>query len=185
MIQKLFTFFLFFQFLFVFSQDSDKKIFKNPYKWKNEIIDFPVKWAPKFNLRGHEEILFSPNWSKPENPQFWTLLIAWEITTEEKIGLNEIRKNLFGYFDGLMKPNHWSKEFPEPVLNLELKKEGFFGKMTFFDGFHTGKMVTVNIIGNQIVKKKDNVAIIYFKLSPKEINHVIWKKLNTIEILDQ
>jgi hypothetical protein len=79
-----------------------------------------------------------------------------------------------------MKPNHWATKFPEPDIHLKREKNGFSGKMTFFDGFHTGKIITINIKGTQHLLEKHQKSIIYFRLSPKNFNHKIWRILQEV-----
>ncbi len=173
------------QTLTVFSQKKESlQIFENTKNWNREIIQFPIEWAPKFKLTGFEELLFTPNWNKPKNQEYWSLIIGWKIDTEQLISLTQIESNFKGYFDGLMKPNHWSKEFPEPQVRFRKHKNDFVGTMTFFDGFHTGKVITVNIRGNQKFEKLLKKSIIQFQISPQEFDHPIWNSLNEIKVKD-
>ena len=170
-----------FQFLLGFSQSkTDDFIFENNLNWKQEIIEFPIDWAPKVELQGVEEILFAPEWSSPRNDHFWSLIIGWKIDRASLLTLAEIQDNLFGYFDGLMKPNHWAKEFPEPKIHLTKRGDHFQGHMTFFDGFHTGKVITVNIQGDQRLYQIERKSVITFRISPKEQSHSVWNQLKQI-----
>ncbi|WP_299715507.1 hypothetical protein [uncultured Tenacibaculum sp.] len=174
---------LLFQITSVFPQDKNElQIFENKNNWKKEVIKFPIEWAPKFKLTGFEELLFSPNWNKPKNHQFWSLVIGWKIDSKNPISLEEITTNFKGYFDGLMKPNHWAKDFPDPQVSLKNSKKGFIGSMTFFDGFHTGKIINVNIKGNQFFDPYLKQSIITFRISPKEYGNPIWDYLNEIKV---
>ncbi|CAL2062506.1 hypothetical protein [Tenacibaculum sp. 190524A05c] len=165
-------------------KESSLQIFENTKKWNREVIQFPIEWAPKFKLTGFEELLFTPNWNKPKDQDYWSLLIGWKINTEQLISLAEIESNFQGYFDGLMKPNHWSKEFPDPKVSFRKDKNDFLGTMTFFDGFHTGKVIKVNIRGNQKFDKTKKKSIIRFRISPQEFDHYIWNKLNEIKVTE-
>ncbi|NRD20029.1 hypothetical protein HNV08_08210 [Winogradskyella eckloniae] len=170
------------------SQDSiQKSIVKADSTWRTEIIPFPVDWLPKLTIKGFEELRFAPNWKNPEHQEFWTLAMAWQVETTEELSLKEIHFNLNHYFTALMHPNHWAQEFPDPKLILEDIEHSnnsvqFIGQMTFFDGFHTGKVITVNILGNQILCKTTNTSMILFKLSPKHFDTPIWDTLNKIRI---
>lgn len=177
-------FVLFFQLTFSFCQQKEKlSIFKNTKNWKREIIKFPIDWAPDLKVVGFEELLFSPEWSTPKNNQFWSLVIGWKINAESFLTLKEIKYNLKNYFDGLMKPNHWAVSFPNPKIHLISNSNNkFTGQMKFFDGFHTGKTVTVNILIEQYLCRKQHKAIIVFRVSPKSFQHNIWKDLNGFEL---
>ena len=174
---------LFFQFFLSFSQGKEGlSIFKNSENWKQEIIKFPIIWAPKLKVSGFEELLFTPKWSDSTNDDFWSLIIGWKISAISSLTIKNIEYNLKSYFDGLMKPNHWAVKFSEPEIHFKRDQNGFSGKMTFFDGFHTGKIITVNILVNQHFFKKSQKSIIIFRLSPKSFQHKVWKKLQKIKL---
>ena len=188
--RESFVLFLFFTASLICSQEKQKiSILKNTQNWRKEIIKFPIEWAPNLKVTGFEELHFSPKWAEQKSDQFWSLVIAWEIDAVNLFSLNETEKNLKSYFDGLMKPNHWSKDFPNPKVKLSNKtsensKTNFTGEMTFFDGFYTGKVITVHIKGEQFFCEKQNKAILIFRLSPKKYNHSIWKTLDEFELVD-
>lgn len=181
---------LIFMFLFLqtFSMVSQNKkelsIFINSQQWKTEVILFPIAWAPKLKVNGFEELLFTPNWSHPESDEFWSLVIGWKVDATTPLSIKEIQYNLASYFDGLMKPNHWASKFPEPKVYFKKQKNAktFRGKMTFFDGFHTGKITTVYIQGEQYYFKSHQKSIIVFRISPKNLKHRIWRQLKTITL---
>ena len=84
-----------------------------------------------------------------------------------------------------MTPNHWSQDFQVPELKFfDLKKTKseteFKGKITIFDGFHTGKIISLNIVGQQQMCADSEKSIIIFKFSPKDYNHAIWNDLMQI-----
>ncbi|WP_456438278.1 serine hydrolase [Psychroserpens sp.] len=155
--------------------------------WGKEIITFPIEWAPKMTVKGYEDLRFAPEWSKAKHKEFWSLVMAWKVVTTTEISLDELQVNLESYYDGLMTPNHWSEEFPKPKLKLfALTKNetgtNFKGKITIFDGFHTGKVITLNILGEQQLCEKTGNSIIIFKFSPKAYSEPIWKQLNKINL---
>lgn len=181
--KKVIFLIFFLHFFCCFSQEKkDLVIFENSKKWKNEIIKFPIEWAPNIKLNGFEELLFSPNWNDSKSNDFWSLVLGWKINSTQPLAINDIEYNLINYFDGLMKPNHWAEKFPEPIVKLKKNKNGFNGTMRFFDGFHTGKLITVNILGQQHFNRKLKKSIVVFRLSPKNYQHKIWESLNSFYI---
>ncbi len=175
-----------FLFLKSFGQEGEKpSILINTKNWNKEIIKFPLDWAPKFSLAGFEELYFAPNWNKPESIEFWTLDMAWSIDSKSSLPQELITKNFTAYFEGLMKPNHWAKEFPEPkieILKEEKNSNEFHFTMTFFDGFHTGKIIKVNIKANQVFCETAQRALITFHISPKDLNSKDWRSLEEITL---
>ncbi|WP_299110146.1 hypothetical protein [uncultured Tenacibaculum sp.] len=177
------TFILIFPLFLGFSQEKeDISIFKNTKNWKQEIIKFPVKWAPKLKLKGFEELLFTPHWSDSKHNEFWSLIMGWKIETSAPLKLKEIESGFKSYFDGLMIPNHWATKFPAPKVNLKKGDNGFIGTMVLFDGFHTGKLININIQGEQQFSKQHKKSIVTFRLSPKDFHHEVWKNLNEIQL---
>ena len=172
------------------AQEKDQRsIVKADSTWSTEIIPFPIEWAPKIKYIGFEELRFAPNWNDTKHQEFWTLVLSWQVETKTELPLNDLHFNLNHYFTELMKPNHWAQEFPDPVLqlnDLEVHKNetAFKGTMTFFDGFHTGKVITVNILGSQTLCKTSGKSFVVFRLSPKAYNEPIWDELNAISLKD-
>lgn len=154
--------------------------------WRKEIIQFPIDWAPNLLLEGFEELRFAPQWSNPGDDQFWTLVMSWKVNADSPLTLKQIEYNLESYFDGVMKPNHWASTFPRPNVLLESDSannnvNSSTGKMKFFDGFHTGKLTTLYIQGEQHFCSKHLKTIIIFRLSPKDFNHIVWGDLKKIK----
>lgn len=155
--------------------------------WGKEIIKFPIEWAPKLALKGFEELRFAPNWKNKEHEDFWTLVMSWNVKTNNKLSLKELQLNLEYYFDGLMKPNHWAEIFPEPkvefyALNQSENETAFEGQLVFFDGFYTGELLTTYIIGSQLFYEKTKKSIIMFKISSQPFHNPIWNRLNAITL---
>lgn len=164
---------------------KDASIVKADTTWGKEIIKFPVEWAPAMTLEGFEELRFSPGWSDKDSNQFWTYVLAWNVTATTSLTAAEIEHNLEAYFDGLMKPNHWARNFPEPLVHIAKTNNTangvqYQGKMKYFDGFHTGKMITTNIMAEQIFCTTTQKTIVVFRISPKEFDHEVWNDLATV-----
>ena len=154
--------------------------------WGKEIIKFPVEWVPEMTLTGFEELRFAPGWSDPESDRFWTLVMAWSVESAGPLSFEQIERNLRGYFTGLMIPNHWATDFPDPVLKLrssetEKESKNLHGTMTLFDGFHTGKLITVQIRWEQHYCEEAKRAMVIFRFSPKTFDHPVWKELDAIK----
>ncbi len=153
--------------------------------WPKEVITFPVDWAPLVQLEGFEELRFSPQWSNKDSDQFWSLVIAWQVKASAELDIQTIEQNFEGYFNGLMKPNHWATTFPDPVVlfipNPDTNtNQSFIGKMKFFDGFHTGKVQTLTISVEQHFCSTSLTSTIIFRCSPKPFEHAVWKDLNAV-----
>lgn len=165
---------------------QERSILETDDTWGKEIIEFPIEWAPEMNVQGFEELRFAPEWNKPDSDQFWSLVIAWKVQAEKPLTLLEIEQNMEAYFSGLMKPNYWATTFSEPnvlflTTGVSAKGTSFKGKMKFFDGLHTGKLVAVNVDGDQFYDASLKSSMVVFYISPKNLGHPIWKDLKTIK----
>jgi hypothetical protein len=154
--------------------------------WRKEIIKLPVEWAPNITINGFEELRFASGWSGVNSDQFWSYALAWDIKATAPLPYKEIELNLENYFDGLMKPNHWAASFPEPlVLFIKPIKQNtpncFQREMEYFDGFHTGKVMTENIMAEQFYCKETGKTVVVFRISPKALEHPIWAELASIK----
>jgi hypothetical protein len=172
--------------LYVSAQQAEAlSILKAEENWGKEIIQFPVDWAPGMTLNGFEELRFAPGWADPESEQFWTLVMAWSVASDAPLSTKDITHNLERYFTGLMIPNHWATQFPDPVLILKNHKNNeesadLTGKMKFFDGFHTGKMISANIKAEQFFCEDKQRTYVLLRFSPKTYDHPVWDALQGI-----
>jgi hypothetical protein len=165
-------------------EEPKQAILEADDSWGKEVIPFPVDWAPDVKLKGFEELRFHPQWKKVNDSGFWSLVMAWQIDVAQPLTVREIEGNFEGYFKGLMKPNHWAETFPDPML-VFVKETGpntnrFVGKMGFFDGFHTGKVMTINIQGEQLFCEHSHKATVVFRISPQSFENTIWKALHKV-----
>ncbi|MDP5093433.1 MAG: hypothetical protein NWQ17_08975 [Polaribacter sp.] len=187
--KKTILLYILFFYIYSFSAQENEKLslLKNTKNWDREIIKFPISWAPNLKVNGFEELLFMPKRADPKSDEFWSLVIAWKIEAKKPLSKIEIEGNLKSYFDGLMKPNHWSADFPEPKVNFTRNKGqnsdiNFIGKMTFFDGFYTGKVIDVNLLIEQYFCKKQQETILIYRVSNKNFNEKVWQELNEITL---
>lgn len=164
---------------------QDKSILMADESYGKEIIQLPVEWAPGMTIEGFEELRFSPGWNKVESPQFWSYVLSWDVKATAPLSQYELETNLEHYFDGLMRPNHWAKEFAEPLVQLipaepENGNVYYMARMKYFDGFHTGKVMSTNIQVTQHFCEKKQRTIVIFRISPKTYIHEVWKELQAI-----
>jgi len=171
----------------VLAQDLQKlSILKADTTYGKEIIKLPVDWAPGMTLKGYEELRFSPGWSDSTSTGFWSYVLAWDVKATAPLSSEVITTNLERYFDGLMKPNNWATTFPEPVVFFtsseeDIKKTNTLqGHMKYFDGFHTGKMITTHIVAEQTFCTATNRTIVLFRISPKAFDHPVWNELKNV-----
>ncbi|MDX1463093.1 MAG: hypothetical protein R3359_08555 [Marinirhabdus sp.] len=167
-------------------EKATPSLLRGPADWGQEIIPFPIDWAPGMDVAGYEELRFAPNWKNQQNEQFWTLAIAYKVEAQTPMSLARIQQNFEAYFNGLMHPNHWAQVFPDPVFQLVVDESimelSYRGKLKVFDGFHTGKMITLNVLANQTFCPKTKQTLVVFYVTPQAFDHAIWNSLKAITL---
>lgn len=172
----------------VAGQDEQYPSFLNAdSSWGSEIIVFPIDWAPGMTIKGYEELRFVPDWSNPASAGFWSLIMGWNVAATQPLDAKEIQENLYHYFDGLMKPNHWATEFPAPVVELDLihhngERFTYEGVINVFDGFHTGKQLQLNLRAIQKYDATIGRTYIMIRFSASPFTAPIWAELEKITL---
>ena len=151
--------------------------------WGQEIIAFPMDWAPEMSLQGYEELRFAPQRSNPEHEQFWSLLMAWKVDATAPLSIEIIEQNFYHYFDALMKPNHWAQDFPAPTLSFQtIETNHYTGRIQLFDGFYTGTVITLNLEGSQHFCTVQEKTIVLFRISPQSFESDIWQTMRSFSL---
>ncbi|MEZ4780003.1 MAG: hypothetical protein R2786_11560 [Flavobacteriaceae bacterium] len=167
------------------SQETTQAILTPNTPWVKEIISFPTPWAPKLTVQGFEELRFAPGWKNPKSDAFWTLVMSWNIDSEEPITAKTIEHYLESYYDGLMTPNHWATTFPPPnaLFQESTTANQYQGKIKLFDGFHTGAMMTMHVLAEVTYCPNIQRSILLFRISTQEVGTPIWEQLQAITVL--
>jgi len=168
-------------------EDDDKVILIADSTWGREVVDFPVDWAPEFDLKGYEELRFTPGWPDKSSDSFWSLAMAWRVGAAEKFDTTTVRKYLIAYFDGLMTPNNWATEFPKPkvefgAINSHLPSTGI---LSMFDGFFTGKVIQLNFTVQQEYCDQEQELIVVYRFSPQPLDHSVSELLETAKLKNE
>ncbi len=159
--------------------------------WGKEIIQVPFWFAPEIDYKGHEDIRFAKGWEDINSSGFWTLVFAWDINLNTKPTTNFFEDSIKLYFDGLMKVVNDNKTLiiPKTIVKLiENKKNSekitFTGTVETYDAFTTKKMIALNVTIESYYCEKIDKYVPFFKISPRNFNHKIWKELNGIYLSD-
>ncbi len=157
--------------------------------WSKEIFPFPIHFAPEINFEGYEDAQFPIGWGKPESPEFWSYLFAWNINHSGKFSEQELETNLTYYFDGLMKVVNDDKELtvpPSTVLILKVDRithgSDYLGKVRVYDAFRTKEMITLQLRVDVHPCENQDKSIVVFRFSPKGFDDDIWKLLQEVTL---
>ncbi len=182
----------FFYILLFFASCTSEKTSKNvllaPDNWRNEIIEFPLKFASSLSYSGTEYVRFAPGWGEKEAEDYFSYVFLWEIDQDPKLSSKKLESEIEIYFDGLMsmvsKMNlNLLKKIPKSKAFFEkVNDQVYVGKILTYDAFTTKKEVSLNITVNANYCNKENKYLVLFNLSPQAPEHVIWKKMKKITI---
>jgi len=191
MIKVAGTFILVFSFLFICNaQQSEKEyphILKTDSTWSSEIFPFPIHFAPQIKMEGYEDAHFPPGWGKPENPEFWSYIFAWNIKGHEKFTTDELITNLQFYFDGLMQGVNKDKDIVIPATSvhlIQMKNSNYEGNVKVYDAFRSKKVITLNILVDHYFCKKENKSIVVFRFSTKPYGDTVWTMLKEVTLVE-
>ncbi|WP_452597710.1 hypothetical protein [Pontimicrobium sp. MEBiC01747] len=156
--------------------------------WLEEVIPFPIRFAPEIKYQGFEDLRFAKHWSDKTHPEFWSYLFTWHVKGEIKPTVETLETNLKHYYNGLMGVVNKDKTFKVPDSNILFietetldKSPLYVGKAKIYDSFHTKTIITFNIQVTYRYCKVSNTSDIIFKLSPQAFNHNIWQRFKTIK----
>ncbi len=177
--------------LIVFGQEF-KSALDAPDNWRNELLAFPLEFAPEIDLVGFEDVLFAPGWADKTSDQFWMYHFTWFVDFKEPMSVSFLEKNLVEYYNGLANmvlkgnENEGPISIPDSSICLFIKTQtGFIGKMRVFDPFFTKDYIDLNVIVKESVCQKTEKHIVSFHISPKEVDHKIWEQFKNIKVLQE
>lgn len=154
------------------------------FTWGKELIKFPIHFAKEINYSGIEELQFPKGWSDEESDDYWSYVFVWKIDGDKKISSEQLVTDLQYYFDGLMKVNNRTPDdrFSKTKVFLRESKDGYIGEVQTIDNFFTKQSMTLYVTIEQSLCKKTGQNNILFRLSPKNMEHSIWGKLNMLSL---
>ncbi len=178
--------------IYTFGQNQNEvNLIKTDSTWGKEIIQIPFWFAPKIDYKGNEDIRFAKGWEDMDSYGFWTLVFAWDINLKTKPTAKLFEDNVKLYFDGLMKVVNENETLiiPKTKANFienKTKKRitTFTGTLETYDAFTTKKVIELNVIIESHYCKQTNKYVPFFKISPKDLNHKVWKVLDKIKLQD-
>ncbi|AXT55369.1 hypothetical protein D1815_06205 [Aquimarina sp. AD1] len=169
-------------------EESSINYLSAPDNWRKETIEFPLSFAPSINYKGTEYVRFAPGWGKEGAEDYFSYAFLWYLDEKPTLSNIVLESQLEDYFIGLMqgmvkseadatKKVKETKAFFEKIDNTS-----YAGKVMTYDAFTTKKEVALNIIATYIECNSIDKHLVIFRISPKEIDHSIWNRLNEIQV---
>lgn len=156
-----------------------------PEGWRTETIPFPLGFAPDLPYVGLEELRFSPGMFDAESEQFWSYAFIWWVNLDSETNADSLSIYLDSYFHGLADAVAESRELEISdahfASSIEATEgESFSGYAETFDAFVTLEQVTLNIRGDVFPCPDQERLVLFFALSPQDVEHAIWDDLDAI-----
>ncbi|WP_103866566.1 MULTISPECIES: hypothetical protein [Aquimarina] len=167
--------------------DPNKNLLEAPEKWKGEIIEFPLEFAPSLSYSGIEYVRFAPDWGKKGASDHFSYAFLWDINENPQLSSKKIESEMETYFDGLMntvskESDLSNKEIPKAKAFFEKVNDSvFIGKILTYDAFITKDKISLNCIVNYHYCNNTSTHQVLFNLSPQPLEHPIWKRLKQIK----
>ena len=172
--------------------DVDKEslyLLKTDSTWSKEIFVLPLHFAEGLNYQGTEEAHFPKGWRKPDNPEFWSYVFAWNIDLAAQMTADRVANDLQIYFDGLCNVVNKNKDrvLPSSVATMKLISEAagvsnYAGHIDIFDTFVTNEPMRLYVQSEQHYCEQKGKSVVYFRFSPKSYDHEIWDTLEHIHL---
>jgi hypothetical protein len=160
-----------------------------PEGWAAERFDLPPAFAPKFTLKGIEDIRFMPGWPKADAPDYWSFAPLFWVKAGGKIDETVLRENIQAYYEGLVVVGGGSvkhnipadKMVPTKVEMKAIKAEPddvstYMGTIDMLD-YMAMKPMRLNIMVHVIRCDNPNYVPVLLLLSPKPYDDGIWNEL--------
>ncbi|WP_299221970.1 hypothetical protein [uncultured Aquimarina sp.] len=169
-------------------QDTSINLLSAPDNWRKETIEFPLSFAPSLNYKGTEYVRFAPGWGKQDSKEYFSYAFLWYLDEDPKLSTNTLESELEIYFNGLVQavsePNSQSlNNLPKAKAFFEkIDDQSYAGKVLTYDPFTTKKEVNLNIVVRHTPCKKIDKYLVIFRISPQQIDHPVWEKLNEVVV---
>lgn len=168
--------------------NTEKNLLQAPDDWRGEVIKFPLDFANSLHYSGVEYIRFAPGWGKENATDYFSYAFLWQIDQNPKLSAQKLESEMELYYDGLMnmvsekEPGKFKEPFASKAFFEKVNDSVYVGKIITYDAFTTKKEVDLNAIVDYRFCKGINKHLVLFNVSPKPLEHQIWKKLNLIDI---
>ena len=140
-----------------------------PADWKEEVIPFPLDFAPTLTHQGVEELRFAPGFFKPGTPGYWSYAFTWRTTDPAQLDGAALAGELDAYFTGLITAVDEDKKqvADKGAIAATATPDGpgrFALTAHVFDAFGDGG--AVDLVGSAKRTACDGGALWVFVLSP-------------------
>ncbi|MFD2562736.1 hypothetical protein [Aquimarina rubra] len=154
--------------------------------WRSEVLEFPLIFAGDLDYKGEEHIRFAPGWGETNSEDYFSYVFLWMLEEDPKLNEATLENIMNIYFDGLMNTGaitnfSFFKDIPETESSMQkIDDNRYKGSIKFYDEFFAKDMITLNADIQYQYCNATEKHMVWFYLSPKEINHPIWNQLKEV-----
>ena len=162
--------------------------FPVPEGWRQEIVTFPLSFAPNLNYSGHGDVRFAPGMFTAGAEDFWTYAFIWWLPLDTEISPARLSADMNTYFSGLAKrvTEGQGRELPAYQADAtfleydHISGRSLLGRVNTLDTFATHAPVALNAQVDELVCLKHNRKAVRFAFSPQPFGHAQWDKLKEV-----
>jgi hypothetical protein len=158
-----------------------------PAGWREEIIPFPLEFAPDITYRGREEIRFAPGFFDPDAKGYWSYAFVWWLEEPAPLDERALADALLRYYRGLSLAVGGAKYTFDPgAFRADVRPDpaatggpgkAYVGELATYDAFTTGKPLALRLRAYvfECAAARHQVALV--AVSPKAEADPIWREL--------
>jgi hypothetical protein len=114
-----------------------------PAGWKDEVIPFPLEFAPQLAHRGVEELRFAPGFLDEHAAARWSYAFAWRLDDPAALDAPALEAELTAYFRGLLGAVDGDKHRLDPAQVIVKVAPDLTIAAHLIDTFHDASPVEV------------------------------------------
>jgi len=168
--------------VYVAPYEEPVSILDAPEGWGSEIIPFPIRFAPSIDLKGYEELRFTPAWRDSTSSDFWTMTFVWYVDRNREIGPGQLADYVEAYYDGLLGLRDANDQGAGRACQFAETENGLQCSIRVFDSFVTKAEMTLHINVEQRHCPETGKHLVQFKISPKEFGDPVWDALDAVTV---
>lgn len=176
---------LFFSFVLVSALAQSSFTLPTPQGWGDELIPFPIEFAPSIPYQGEEHLRFTPGWGEIKSEQFWSYCYLWWIGEKSDVNTIALTQHLTNYYNGLVGRNIISRKIDstkvvKTVVNIKANGKGkYTGTIRMLD-YMGQKPITLNLTINEMMCPQQKKKAVFIAVSPQPPSHQVWKDFTGI-----
>jgi len=172
--------------------EFDGADWKAPYS-----LTIPSGWTAersvltgKVSDNGGEDMRLTLGWNNPKSDEYWTYASLWSVENTFKTDAESMKKALTTYYADLLIKNIKKNKIPaKKILQvktwlIEMEKESgdlktYYGAISMLD-YKQQKPISLNCVVHVLSCPGQNKTFIFYELSPKPFNNIIWRGLDQL-----